>query len=114
MDNREEIKRLTALWYEIVSLDHHKDKDCHWYITEQWSYGNYPTYHVEHYGYVLDDISRKTDTREKAEIVLIRLIKDAIDEQKKWAERVLKNPDNEDKWKIENAQIIIEMTKEEK
>jgi hypothetical protein len=113
MDNQEEIKRLTALWFEIVSLDHHKDKDCHWYITEQWSYGDYPTYHVEHYGYVLDDISRETDTREKAEIVLIGLIKDAISKQKKWAERVLRNPDDEDKCNIENAKSIIELTKAE-
>ena len=37
-----EITELTTLWYNIISLGHHKDSDCHWYINKVWSYGGEP------------------------------------------------------------------------
>ena len=42
MNYEEEITKLTELWYEIVGNDHHKDRDCHWYINKVWSYGEKP------------------------------------------------------------------------
>lgn len=47
-----EIVRLTRLWHEGVSLDHHKDRDCHWYITVKYSYGDQPTFTASHNGYI--------------------------------------------------------------
>jgi hypothetical protein len=44
--------RLTEFWYEFVGQDHHKDRDCHFYINQVWSYGRPPVYRVEHYGYI--------------------------------------------------------------
>lgn len=47
---------LTRLWYELVGLDHHKDRDCHWTIEQVWSYGQEPTWRMSHNGYVAGDI----------------------------------------------------------
>ena len=59
--NRElldDITNLTAVWYELIGGDHHKDRDCHWYVETKWSYGNTPTYKVHHFGYILDTIEQ--------------------------------------------------------
>lgn len=50
-----EITRLSAIWYEFVNLDHHKDRDCHWFVETKFSYGNPPRFMAYHYGYVADE-----------------------------------------------------------
>lgn len=58
MDNNElssEITRLSAIWYEYVGLDHHKDRDCHWIVETRFSYGEGPNFQAAHYGYILHD-----------------------------------------------------------
>lgn len=52
----EEITKLTGEWYKLIGPDHHKDKDCHWYVETKWSYGRPPVYVIQHYGYILDEI----------------------------------------------------------
>ncbi len=49
--------KLTEFWCDYVSCDHHKDRDCHFYINKVWSYGRPPYWRIEHYGYMseLDD-----------------------------------------------------------
>jgi hypothetical protein len=60
-------------------IDHHKDKDCHWYIIEKYSYGEPPVFIAHHYGYILDEIySVDFPTREAAESWLIDRLKRAI------------------------------------
>jgi len=44
--------KLTQFWYDYVGCDHHKDRDCHFYINKVWSYGQEPVYRIEHYGYM--------------------------------------------------------------
>ena len=31
-DVQEDILRLSEEWHDLISGDHHKDKDCHWYL----------------------------------------------------------------------------------
>ena len=45
---------LTQFWYNYVSLDHHKDRDCHFYINQVFSYGEEPYWRIEHYGYITE------------------------------------------------------------
>jgi hypothetical protein len=66
----EEITELTAEWYKIIGPDHHKDRDCHWYIETKWSYGQPPIYIIQHYGYIIDEVSETWNTYELA---LVRL-----------------------------------------
>jgi hypothetical protein len=71
MSLQEEITELTAKWFKYVNLDHHKDRDCHWYITKTYSYGEEPYYEAHHSGYILDHwTSPKCGTEEMASTLL--------------------------------------------
>jgi len=37
-DKLKTITNLTNEWYQLISRDHHKDRDCHFYINTVWSY----------------------------------------------------------------------------
>jgi len=50
-----DITVLTDEWYHLIGKDHHKDRDCHWYIETKWSYGLAPVYTIQHHGYILHD-----------------------------------------------------------
>jgi len=78
----EEITKLTDEWYHLIGKDHHKDKDCHWYIETKWSYGHPPVYTVHHYGYILDRIEEECDSYEEALTVLRDTLKEKIEEEK--------------------------------
>lgn len=104
---REEIKKLTDIWYQIVGLDHHKDRDCHWYINEKWSYGDYPTYEVCHYGYIYSEVSITTNSYEKAQKELIRVLKRAIKGEADWARKALKSNENYGADGAELAKMVI-------
>lgn len=45
------LTELTAEYYDLISGDHHKDKDCHFYIEKIYSYGIEPYWQFCHYGY---------------------------------------------------------------
>jgi hypothetical protein len=62
----EEITKLTKEWYTLIGPEHHKDRDCHWYIETKWSYGQFPTYSVRHYGYILDEVNEIYNSYELA------------------------------------------------
>lgn len=81
-DIQEEIIQLTEQWYELISGNHHKDKDCHWYIETRWSYGEQPEFRVLHNGYVTDDIEITCDSYETALTELRTIIKRAIQREK--------------------------------
>jgi hypothetical protein len=67
----QEITDLTNKWMKYVSLDHHKNRDCNWYITKSYCYGEDPYYEASHNGYILDNwISPKCDTEELASTLL--------------------------------------------
>ena len=113
MSAKEEILKLTKLWMEIVCLDHHKDRDCHWSISETWSYGDKPYWEVSHYGYVFAERSIKCKTYEEAQEKLIAVIKEAFAYQVDWAELVMKDPKEWDSDQIKIAEIIIKKLKPE-
>jgi hypothetical protein len=65
-----EITDLTEQWYKLIGPDHHKDRDCHWYITTKWSHGRSPEYCIVHHGYILGELD---ETRQTYELALERL-----------------------------------------
>lgn len=83
----EEITKLTDEWYVLIGPDHHKDRDCHWYIETKWSYGFPPTYTVQHWGYILHDIEMEYRTYEEALIGLKNILIEKIQEEKLEQER---------------------------
>lgn len=77
----EEITKLTDDWYVLIGPDHHKDRDCHWYVETKWSYGYPPKYFVQHWGYVLGDIEEEFDTYEEALISLKNILIEKLKEE---------------------------------
>ncbi len=76
------------LWY--VCQDHHKDRDCHFYIQKSWSYGEFKGYCVVHHGYVNQEnegYSEYFQTYAEAENHLALLLKEWIKEEKECLER---------------------------
>jgi len=61
-----EITKLTSEWYSLIGKDHHKDRDCHWYIETKFSYGKPPKYTVQHWGYILDEIVEECASYDEA------------------------------------------------
>ena len=90
-----DITELTKLWYEIVGTDHHKDKDCHWYINKKWSYGQEPFYIVEHYAYIGEDIEEEFETYAEAEKFLYDTLFESIKGEEIWAKEVLETEEPE-------------------
>jgi hypothetical protein len=89
----EQVKNLTQEWYSLISGDHHKDRDCHWYISTKWSYGQDPVYIMEHYGYINAHVVEEFQDYESALDALIEKLKFVIEEEKK---DILKRGDYED------------------
>lgn len=78
----EEITKLTDEWYCLIGKDHHKDRDCHWYIETKWSYGFPPKYLVCHYGYIIDAIEEECDSYDLALVKLKEVLTKEIKEYK--------------------------------
>ncbi len=70
-----EITDLTQQWYTLIGPDHHKDRDCHWYIETKWSYGGLPEHRIVHHGYIIGKIEETWQTYELALLRLKELLK---------------------------------------
>ena len=90
------IKELTIIWKEFITLDYHKDRDLKFYITENWIYGELPTYTVNHYGYNAIDFEIECETFEKARLELLKFLVKILKEEKQFAINVINTPDNRD------------------
>ena len=89
----EEITKLTDDWRSLTAKDHCKDRDFHWYIETKWSYGQPPTYIVQHWGYILGDIVEEFDSYDEALLKLKEILMEKIAEEKKFEEE-----NNENEW----------------
>lgn len=82
MDRGREIGGLIDRHYKALAGDVRKDRDCHWPISERWSYGCHAGWVVEHDGYCYDGLGDGEDgplpTPEEAEVVLIEHLLAAI------------------------------------
>lgn len=61
--------RLTALtskWMSLIGPEHHKDRDCHFYIERRWSYGAPPVWRAQHSGYWADALDVECATYKQA------------------------------------------------
>jgi hypothetical protein len=77
-----QITELTKEWYSLIGQDHHKDKDCHFYINTVWSYGQKQKYRVEHYGYLYKDVEETFDTYREAAEYLLKTLEIMIEREK--------------------------------
>jgi hypothetical protein len=68
------IKRLLDLWYSIIGADHHKDRDCWFFIERDYCTYSQPSWSVNHRGYILGDHNESFETFEKAQEGLIEFL----------------------------------------
>lgn len=73
-------KQLLELWYELIGGDHHKDRDCHFYIEKNFSTYKKSEWRLLHYGYILGDVEECFNTYEEAEKELQNLLAEKIQE----------------------------------
>jgi len=67
------IRQLVSLWFSCL-IDHHKDRDCHFHISKDYSYDGQINYSVQHYGYVYKEVVDEYNTWEEAEQALYKLL----------------------------------------
>jgi uncharacterized protein with LGFP repeats len=86
----EEITKLSRMWYYFVGVDHHKDRDCHWYVEQYFSYGEAPYFKAWHHGYIASDFEgSKCSTLEEAQEELRDRLALEIHKAKEWVTRNL-------------------------
>lgn len=87
------ITKLTDLWMYVGCSDHHKDRDCHWYIEKRWSYGNAPTYTAQHWGYVYEPALCQPRQKYKDALQdLYNLLKQGLEYQFEGAKEAISDP----------------------
>jgi hypothetical protein len=82
MKTEEQIQQLASEYHKLIGPEHHKDRDCHWYVETKWSYGSPARYIVRHYGYVYDEVEIVCDSYEAALAALREELKRAIEVEK--------------------------------
>lgn len=90
-----EITKLTDEWYHLIGKDHHKNKDCHWYIETKWSYGLSPVYTVQHHGYILHDFE---DIECSSYDDALKTLKDVLIEKIEEEKKFIEERNDEDEW----------------
>ena len=81
-----QITELSKEWYIFIGGDHHKDRDCHFYINTVWSYGQQQKYRVEHFGYLYRDVEETFDTYQEAAEYLLNTLKSMIERERNFEE----------------------------
>lgn len=84
MTNLEKIAALNEIWYSLLS-GHYKDRDCHFYITQTFSYGQKGKWTVAHHGYVNHSYEEtEWETYEECQQELINLLYESIKVEVQW------------------------------
>jgi hypothetical protein len=85
MNNHNKIADLNHIWYNLISSEYSKDRDCHFYITLAFSYGQKGQWTVAHHGYINHHYQEtEWDTYEECQVELIKLLKYSILEELNW------------------------------
>jgi hypothetical protein len=109
MNTSDQIVELTRRWYNYVSLDHHKDRDCHFYVEKKWSYGQEPVYMAHHDGYRVRNYwhSQEFSTAAEAEEALLKWLTHTINGEIMFLKDRLNAP--EEDWMHDNETIRREL-----
>jgi hypothetical protein len=108
--NVQRITELTNKWYTYVNLDHHKSRDCVWYIETSYAFGEAPKYKAYHNGYIINSWdSPECDTLEDAEQWLINKLEREIEKAIIHLQEIIEAPE-EEQW--HNPDTAIDILKE--
>ena len=102
-DKIDKIIKMSDMWMRYVGTDHHKDCDCHWYIQQDFAYGDKPVWSAYHYGYIFEGKEIHTSSYDGALNALIELLKEAFITEIKWASEVNADVSGWDDDQVERA-----------
>lgn len=81
----QQITELALAYQWAIREEHHKDRDCHFSVVKQWSYGEAPKYRVEHEGYLHEwGGPLAFRTAEAAQTALVAFLAAALEDIKTW------------------------------
>ncbi|MDK8171737.1 hypothetical protein QP735_04260 [Curtobacterium citreum] len=84
-DIEHRITELTEKYQWAIRGEHHKDRDCHWAIVKEWSYGDAPTYHVDHEGYLHEwDGPKSFPDSTAAHAALLQFLHESLEDITTW------------------------------
>lgn len=110
---KEEVQRLQEAWYKYVAQDHHKDRDCHFYVEIDYAYyGTDISHAVTHNGYIYHQDLRLDGKGGDYLPTLKKAILVVVKDQEAWVNDVLKSPDSWDERQIKQAESYKELFKE--
>jgi len=79
------VHELITKYNSLIQRDHHKDRDCHFHIQRDWSYGELLGWCVVHYGYCykenVDGESAYFPSYQAAEDHLVKLLTEWVKEE---------------------------------
>lgn len=109
----QECQRLQDAWYNYVSLDHHKDRDCHFYVELDYAYDGTDISHaVTHHGYIYHDELRLEGNGTDYLPTLKKAILTVVKDQLTYVNNVLSNPDSYDTAQRAQVKQFQELFKE--
>jgi len=79
--NESLIDRLLKLWYSLIGGDHHKDRDCWFFIEREYCTYKPATWTVRHQGYIRKDYIEQFDSFGNAQSGLIDYLIEACAEE---------------------------------
>jgi hypothetical protein len=111
MTNLEKIAELNEIWYSSIlgGGSGHKDRDCHFYITQSFSYGKPGQWSVAHHGYINHSYEDTVwNSYEEAQLELIKLLKYSILEEVNWYLEHYGDPDwdQHEKYNLEQLEEL--------
>lgn len=99
-------------WQKYVAPHHHKDRDCHFQITINYSYGQKPTYSIDHYAYIGKEIHEiGIESLKEAEKILYKSILGKIRDEFLGANEILKYSKDFERDVILQAKKAVELNK---
>lgn len=105
------VKELAGIWCKAISTDHHKTRDCYFYIETKWAYGEDPKFVAVHNGYVARDlVGKERDSFEEAEADLRKFMTEIITNHYNWATTMSHDPD-EMEWSGDIIQHVLDTLK---
>lgn len=105
-----EITRLANTYRELMCVYNRKGRDCHWEITQRWSYGEEPKWFILHDGYIC--AAENFNSYQSALAGLKDYLEEAIKREVNWAESVWKTSEQWDQYSINNALRTLEIVNE--
>lgn len=79
-DKTKRLEDLISFWMSLLT-DHHKDRDCHFYITHDFQYHTGLKLTVGHYGYIAESWDIEVKDMDEAYAVMERMLHKQILEE---------------------------------